>query len=383
MTSQNMSPEPSRVHPTAATAAGHAPVGRVLSFPSESTGAKDPPRVRASVVLVSRDRCDELQAALDSVARQTIAHGGFEMLVVDDGSRDQTWWKLSERVDEGRSGNAARLLAIRVERSVGPGAARQLASEHAHGDALVFMDSDCRALPGWLDALLRGLDRPGVAIVGGAEVLDPGWSLRERVLHFVLTSPLTTGGLRGSTGWKAGRYRPRGFNMAVRREAFDRAGGFADWRHGEDIDLSQRIGLLGLDGTYVPDAQVFHRRRRSFVAFWRQVFAMGGARVDLIQRHLGNLEPAYLLPGLILLGLPVAAAAAYTLPKTRPFLVGFLLLGCLYLLLMGIRAAFQLGDIRALALAPFVFLIQVAGYGTGLLSGVFEKMRRTRGEAGG
>lgn len=374
-----MAAEPSRGHPTAA----HAAVGRVLCFPAESTGAKDAPRFRASVILVSRDRCDELETALDSVARQSTGYGGFEVLVVDDGSGDRTWERLSERVNGGRSGNAARLLAIRVDRSVGPGAARQLASERAHGDALVFLDSDCRALPGWLDALLRELDRPGVAIVGGAEVLDPGWSLRERVLHFVLTSPLTTGGLRGSSGWKAGRYRPRGFNMAVRREAFDRAGGFADWRRGEDIDLSQRVGLLGLDSTYVPDAQVFHRRRRSFAAFWRQVYAMGRARVDLIQRHLGNLEPAYLLPGLILLGLPVAAATAVVLPETRPFLVGSVLLGGLYLLLIGMRAAFQLGDGRALVLAPFVFVIQVAGYGTGLLSGVFEKMRGPRGEAGG
>jgi GT2 family glycosyltransferase len=316
----------------------------------------DPPA--ASIVIVARDRKEELAAALDSLAAQ---QGSFEVIVVDDGSTDGTGTMLAAR---------AGVVAIRRATSGGPGLARNDGAARARGRALVFLDSDCRALGGWLRAMLEPLDRPEVGAVGGAEALDPEEPFLGRVFHFVLTSPLTTGRIRGGRGGRAAKYRPRSYALAVRRADFERAGGFAALRHGEDIDLVTRIEGLGLTLVHAPDAQVHHRRRGTWRAFSAQLFAMGRARSTLARKDRRHLEPFYVLPplGLVLAAGLGAAAAAF--PPAR--FVAAAVAGALvaYLVIVGIAAARALRATAAAPLAPLAFLVQQASYGVGFLRGL-------------
>lgn len=312
----------------------------------------------ASVVIVTRDRREELATALDSVAAQ---EGSFEVIVVDDASRDGTPALLAARPG---------VVAIRRDIPGGPGVARNDGAKRARGRALVFLDSDCRALPGWLPAMLAPLARRGVGAVGGAEVQDPLEPFLGRVFHFVLTSPLTTGRIRGGSGGRAARYRPRSYSLAVRRADFERVGGFSAMRHGEDIDFVTRVAALGLDLVHAPDARVHHRRRGTWTAFARQLHAMGRARAALIRRDRVHMEPFYLAPPAGVLLAAGAAAAAAFVPAARvavAALAGALLL---YLAGVGIAAARAMGDVRALVLAPFAFLVQQVSYGTGFLRGL-------------
>lgn len=315
----------------------------------------------ASVIIVTRDRRDELAAALDSLAAQ---EGSFEVIVVDDASRDGTPALLAARPG---------VVAVRREAPGGPGVARNDGAKRARGRVLVFLDSDCRALPGWLPAMLAPLERPEVGAVGGAEVLDPSEPLLGRVFHFVLTSPLTTGRIRGGSGGRAARYRPRSYSLAVRRSDFERVGGFAPMCHGEDIDFATRVAAEGLDPVHASGARVHHRRRRTWSGFARQLHAMGRARAALIRRDRVHLEPFYLAPPAGLLAVAGAAAAAAVLPAARVFaaaLAGALLA---YLLAVGVAAVRALGAFRALALAPAAFLLGQAAYGTGFLRGLGGK----------
>jgi GT2 family glycosyltransferase len=312
----------------------------------------------ASVIIVTRDRSEELAEALDSVAAQP---GAFEVIVVDDGSRDGTWAMLERRPG---------VVAIRREAAGGPGVARNDGAKRARGRALVFLDSDCRVLPGWLGAMLLPLERDGVGAVGGAEALDPLEPLLGRVFHFVLTSPLTTGRIRGGSGGRAAKYRPRSYSLAVRRSDFERAGGFAPMHHGEDIDFVTRIGALGLELVHAPEARVHHRRRRTWTGFSRQLFAMGRARSALIRRDRVHLEPFYLAPPAGVLLALGATVMAVLVPAARIVAAAP---GCallVYLLAVGIAAARALRTPRALALAPLAFLVQQAAYGTGFLRGL-------------
>jgi GT2 family glycosyltransferase len=321
--------------------------------------AADDASPAASVILVARDRRAELAEALDSVMAQ---EGSFEVIAVDDGSRDGTSEMLSAR---------PAVVALRRASSGGPGAARNEAARVARGGVLVFLDSDCRALPGWLGAMVAPLDRADVGAVGGAEALDPGEPLLGRVFHFVLTSPLTTGRIRGGSGGRAARYRPRTYSLAVRRADFDRAGGFAALRHGEDIDFATRVERLGLRLVHAPDARVHHRRRRTLRGFGAQLFAMGRARTTLARRHRVHLEPVYVLPALGLVAAPLLVAAAAFFPAARAALAFALA----YLLLVGVAAALRLRSAAALLLAPLAFVTGQAAYGAGFLAGLVAPFR--------
>src|SRR5437879_2375502 len=119
---------------------------------------------RVSVVLPVRDGARFLRDALESVLAQTL--GDFELLVVDDGSQDETPEILAEVRDE-------RLLVLRQER-LGLVAALNRGIGAAHAPYLARMDADDVSLPERLERQLAYLDaRPQVALVApGVEAID-------------------------------------------------------------------------------------------------------------------------------------------------------------------------------------------------------------------
>ena len=139
--------------------------------------------------------------------------------MVDGGSRDATR-------------ELARPLADRV-RVTAPGRARQMnaGARDARGDALWFLHADSRPPPGAVPALLGALERCGwgrfdVRLSGGQplfRVIEWAMNVRSRL----------TGIATGDQG------------MFVRRDWFERAGGFPDIALMEDVVLSRRLARLG------------------------------------------------------------------------------------------------------------------------------------------
>lgn len=177
---------------------------------------------RVSVLLPVRDGAPFLREALESVLAQTLAD--FELVVVDDGSEDETPAILDEIGD-------ARVHVLRQER-LGLVAALNRAVAEARAPLLARMDADDVALPERLDRQVAYLDaRPRVALVvvgvetiGGETAIvlpDDDAALRRRLL---LRNPFAHGA------------------VAVRAEAVERAGGYrADYGANEDYDLWRRI----------------------------------------------------------------------------------------------------------------------------------------------
>jgi len=326
----------------------------------------------ASVIIVCKDRADDLVRAIGSLDKERAPGGPFEVIAVDDGSADDTYERILERSRRAPPSSDAgprEVVPIRLERSMGPGAARNVAADRARAPLLAFLDSDARALPGWLTALLAPFDDPGVGAAGSVEELDPSEPLAGRVVHFVLTSPWTTGGLRGRAGRRLGRYVPRSFAMAVRQRAFRAAGGFPAQYYGEDIALSHAISRQGLALVLAPDARVHHRRRSTLGAFFRQVHAMGRARAALASKDGAHLEAAYVAPAAALVLFAALALGTAVHRAFAPPLGIALALAWLYTSIVAVAAVHALGDVRALPLAPAFFIAQQLGYATGFLRG--------------
>jgi glycosyltransferase involved in cell wall biosynthesis len=179
---------------------------------------------RVSVLLPVRDGARFLREALESVLAQTLSD--LELLVVDDGSTDETPEILASVTHE-------RLRVLRQEHA-GLVAALERGLAEARAPFLARMDADDVSLPQRLERQLAALT-DGVGLVGcgveridetgrvlGSHMLPPDdAALRRRLL---LRNPFAHG------------------SVVVRREALERAGGYrADYGANEDYDLWRRI----------------------------------------------------------------------------------------------------------------------------------------------
>ncbi|HWC58680.1 MAG TPA: glycosyltransferase family A protein, partial [Verrucomicrobiae bacterium] len=94
-----------------------------------------------SVVIPTFNRATLLHEALDSIFAQTFTD--YEVIVVDDGSSDETLQMLA---------NYGNRIRVFQQKNQGPGAARNLGAQHATGEYLAFLDSDDQWFPWTLEA---------------------------------------------------------------------------------------------------------------------------------------------------------------------------------------------------------------------------------------
>lgn len=102
-----------------------------------------------SVIIPTYNCAERLVRALDSVAAQTFPHERIEILVVDDGSTDDTGERVAALT--ARSDIVVRYLR---QQNAGPGAARNHAMRLARGDAIAFLDDDDTWMPAKLSRQL-------------------------------------------------------------------------------------------------------------------------------------------------------------------------------------------------------------------------------------
>lgn len=172
---------------------------------------------KISVIIPARNAGSCIEKCLLSLKAQTFQD--FEVIVVDDASRDRT-------------GEIARRYArvIKSEENSGEGAARNLGAQEAKGDILVFTDADVIAPSGWLAKILEDMQRYNVKCVGGGYCGCLGSSFMEKFAHLELV------------------YRRRNMpqfvntlvsnNFACSRELFFEFGGFPERFKCEDLRLS-------------------------------------------------------------------------------------------------------------------------------------------------
>lgn len=124
-----------------------------------------PEKLAISVVVPTRNRRELLGRAIESVQDQS--YRNWQLLVVDDGSEDDT----PELLD--RLGDDPRIVTFRLDRARGASAARNLALDHATGDVVVYLDDDCRFHPDWCKAVAWAFtERPDASVGYGARLVD-------------------------------------------------------------------------------------------------------------------------------------------------------------------------------------------------------------------
>lgn len=229
------------------------------------------PVPRVSVVCSTYRRPALLPQLADALAQQTLPAEQFEVVIVDNGSPDDTGEVLRRLADE----VPYRLRTLRHEQNRGAAGGRNTGWRHASAPVVAFTDDDCVPTPGWLEEGLRTLDGsgPGTFAVGRTTP-DPAAQL-------LLLRPFSR---------SMSVEEPRFFetcNIFYRREDLEAAGGFDEGFGigGEDTDLALRLLDAGRTAVWAPAALVHHAvRPSSFRANLREA----GRWVDLplvLRRH--------------------------------------------------------------------------------------------------
>jgi GT2 family glycosyltransferase len=190
------------------------------------------------------------------------------------------------------SGTARARGGVAVARATGersPAHARNVGAAHAHGEWILFLDADCVAPPGLLDAFFAAPvdDRVG-ALAGEVVPLPGGDTLASRY-----------GSARSFLSQQthlSHPYRPRAVaaNLLVRRAAFEQIGGFYEGvRAAEDTDFSWRLQEAGWRLELRRRARVEHRYRGTVGELRRQWRGYAAGRAWLGRRYEGFApEPA-------------------------------------------------------------------------------------------
>ena len=312
-----------------------------------------------SIITPSYNRVDELKYLYNSLQEQSVDLKLFEFIVSDDGSTDST----SETVKHWQTESNFPIKFITQENQ-GPGAARNHGLENSEGELILFIDSDCEAHPDWIKTIYEEYLNDSFDACGGPDGAKDDFTTLQKAIDFAMTSFITTGGMRGHSEKMMAKFFPRTHNMGIKRSVYEKVGGFGDLRHGQDIELSNRIRKSGARIKFLINAVVYHRRRTSIKQFFKQVFNWGVARINLGKIDQSMLELIHFLPSLAtLVGFSIVGTAIYLdFTLDQLFLLIFIPLG-----LLSLFGAVKKNDLRIFPYLLVVIPSQIIGYGIGFI----------------
>jgi O-antigen biosynthesis protein len=219
---------------------------------------------RISVVVCTYNGARTLHQCLRAV--QALHYPDFEVIVVDDGSRDD-------------SAAIARTYGARVisTENRGLSAARNAGMQAASGEIVAYIDDDAYPDPDWLTYLANAFRSSRHAAAGGPNIAPPGDG---PIADCVVNAP--GGPVHVLINDEEAEHIP-GCNMAFRRQRLVEVGGFdTQFRAaGDDVDLCWRILERGWTIGFSPAAVVWHHRRNSLRSYWRQQRGYGKAEALL------------------------------------------------------------------------------------------------------
>jgi len=223
-----------------------------------------------SVVVPCRDAARTIGACLDSLERQSYPAARYEILVVDNDSRDDTPLIVSGH-------QRAWLLHCH---ETGSGPARNTGFLAARGEIIVSVDADCVADEGLIKAHVAALRAAParVAAVGGR--IEP-FACLSAVERY---RPIWISQARLRRGETALRYAETP-NAAFRAGAVRSIGLFDGAAGHDDTDLGIRLGKAGYEIGYAPDAVVKHRNPRSLGEVYAQKYKYALRNVALYRKH--------------------------------------------------------------------------------------------------
>ncbi|MGH8507178.1 MAG: glycosyltransferase [Gammaproteobacteria bacterium] len=219
-----------------------------------------------SIIVPTYARARQLADCLRSIARLDYPRDGFELVVVDDGSKTPPEDTIAPFVDRIN-------VTLHSQPHAGPATARNTGAARAKGDFLAFIDDDCAPARNWLRALAARFAVAADCAIGGQTLnalVNNCYSTASQLLVDYLYAY-----------YNANPDRARFFtsnNLVLPADRFHRIGGFDNTfplAAAEDRELCDRWLRHGYNMTYAPEVLVYHSHTSSLREFWLQHFNYG------------------------------------------------------------------------------------------------------------
>jgi len=217
-----------------------------------------------SVIITTYNRSSYLRKCLEAMTRQVLDASTYEILVVDNNSKDNT----KDVVTDFSQSHPDLNIRYLFEPEQGTSYARNCGVRAASGKILCFTEDDAAPFPNWLENLVNAMILFSAGCAGGPIYLDYQGQARPQHLQ---------GDLQGLIGGFQLPYTqpsivstwtefPWGGNMAFRREVFTDVGLFVTELGpsgkrrltAEETEFIQRVYRRGWKIIYIPNAQVNH-----------------------------------------------------------------------------------------------------------------------------
>jgi GT2 family glycosyltransferase len=222
-----------------------------------------------SIIIVNWNSVDYVQKCIRSIRAQTVAMT-YEIIAVDNASYDGCGETLAREYPE--------VVFLQSHSNLGFAGANNLGARNADGRNFLFLNPDTEVIDGAIDRFYDRFQALTDAGVAGCRLLNTDGSLQAScvqpfptVMNQVLDADVFQGWFPGAGLWRnAGAFKGKknpveveavsGACMMIRREVFDRIGGFSPeyFMYTEDLDLCFKTRQAGLRNYYVPGAVIVH-----------------------------------------------------------------------------------------------------------------------------
>lgn len=324
-----------------------------------------------SIIIPLYNRPEEIKELLQSLLLQEYTN--FEVIIVEDGS--------SQPAKEIIESFADRLnISYFFKPNEGQGFARNYGFERAKGDYLIVFDSDILVPKEYLQLVVNSIQANNWDAFGGPDAAHESFSPMQKAISYSMTSPFTTGGIRGNKK-HVGQFHPRSFNMGISREVWEKTGGYKLSRRSEDIEFSIRMINSGFKVGLIPEAFVYHKRRTSLRQFFKQIFNFGKGRIDISRIYPEELKLVHALPAVFTIGffglMAINLVNILTFNEIL-FLHNLSLIGNLFIILytvfLFIHSLKETKSIQVALLAIAAAYTQLWAYGSGFIRNYVDRV---------
>lgn len=220
----------------------------ILSFTADKKKEKkfytDDELPLVSVIIPAYNEEKTIAKTIKSILKSE--YPSFEVLVVDDGSKDNTWKIMQEF--KGKN------VRIFNKENGGKGTALNLGIKKARGEIIFSMDADTFVDPKSMKNMVRYFKNEKIMSVTPAMMIDKPKSLLQRVQYIEYVLGLF---LRKAFASLDAIYVAPGAFSAYRKSFFDKYGGYDEGNITEDLELALRIQSKGYCTENCPDAPVY------------------------------------------------------------------------------------------------------------------------------
>jgi succinoglycan biosynthesis protein ExoA len=329
-----------------------------------------------SVIVPCRNEGGHIEHALQTILRQQAPPGGFEVLVADGMSTDQTRVVL-----ERFAANHPNLKVIdNPGKFVSPGL--NLAIRAARGEIIVRMDLHTEYAPDYILECISTLTRTGADNVGGP-ARTRSKSYLQAAICTAYHSAFSCGG--------AAFHNPdhEGYVDTVtygcwKKSTLERLGCFdEELVRNQDDELNLRITRSGGKIWQTPRIQSWYYPRASMTALFNQYAQYGYWKVRVIQKHKLPASWRHLVPGAFVAALALTSILSLF---AHPFRFAFLVVAGSYIganLLASLVTCRRSAHLKYLPMMPLIFASYHVSYGYGFLRGLLDFGLLRRGSSAG